>query len=233
MNIKVHLLGALVDYLPDSARGQTVLSLEDKRIEVLQIGPAGEKMVRSAALISMSNRANGRTGMGAVMGSKNLKAVVVRGKQKPSVANPDAFKILQKLGPKTMKPTGMDEFGKYGTPGVCSPQHHSGGLPTYNLTAVLSITTRTLTASSSLTNAREGIGRESDTLPKKMFDQPLKGGRSDGLALDKAEWDAALDAYYRLCEWDTKTGFPTRNKLEALGLGWIVAENEKLAQAVA
>ena len=132
MNIKVHLLGALVDYLPDSARGQTVLSLEDKRIEVLQIGPAGEKMVRSAALISMSNRANGRTGMGAVMGSKNLKAIVVRGKQKPSVANPDAFKILQKLGPKTMKPTGMDEFGKYGTPGVCSPQHHSGGLPTYN-----------------------------------------------------------------------------------------------------
>ncbi len=46
MNIKVHLLGALVDYLPDSDRGQTVLSLEDKRIEVLQIGPAGEKMVR-------------------------------------------------------------------------------------------------------------------------------------------------------------------------------------------
>ena len=132
MNIKVHLLGALVDYLPDSDRGQTVLSLEDKRIEVLQIGPAGEKMVRYAALISMSNRANGRTGMGAVMGSKNLKAVVVRGKQKPSVANPDAFKILQKLGPKTMKPTGMDEFGKYGTPGVCSSWHHPGGLPTYN-----------------------------------------------------------------------------------------------------
>ncbi len=98
---------------------------------------------------------------------------------------------------------------------------------------MLLITTRTLTASSSLTNAREDIGRESDTLPKKMFDQPLKGGRSDGLALDKAEWDAALDEYYRLCEWDTKTGFPTRNKLEALGLGWIVAENEKLAQAVA
>jgi hypothetical protein len=43
MNIKVHLLGALVDYLPDSDRGQTVLSLEDKRIEVLQIAPAGEK----------------------------------------------------------------------------------------------------------------------------------------------------------------------------------------------
>ena len=62
--------------------------LEDKRIEVLQIGPAGENLVRFAALISMSNRANGRTGMGAVMGSKNLKAVVVRGKQKPTIAHP-------------------------------------------------------------------------------------------------------------------------------------------------
>ena len=82
-------------------------------------------------------------------------------------------------------------------------------------------------------NAREGIGRESDTLPKKMFDQPLKGGRSDGLHLDKAEWDTALDDYYRLCEWDTQTGFPTKNKLESLGLGWVVAENDKLAQAVA
>ncbi|RZO42079.1 MAG: aldehyde ferredoxin oxidoreductase, partial [Proteobacteria bacterium] len=71
--------------------------LEDKRIEVLQIGPAGENMVRFAALISMSNRANGRTGMGAVMGSKNLKAVVVRGKQKPTIANPEKFKELQKL----------------------------------------------------------------------------------------------------------------------------------------
>ena len=46
----------------------------------------------------MSNRANGRTGMGAVMGSKNLKAVVVRGKQKPTIADPERFKELQKLG---------------------------------------------------------------------------------------------------------------------------------------
>ena len=53
--------------------------LDDKRIEVLQIGPAGENLVRYSALISMSNRANGRTGMGAVMGSKNLKAIAVKG----------------------------------------------------------------------------------------------------------------------------------------------------------
>ena len=106
--------------------------LEDKRIEVLQIGPAGENLVRFAALISMSNRANGRTGMGAVMGSKNLKAVVVRGKQKPTIADPERFKELQKLGKTNLEPTGMDSFGKYGTPEVTSPQNKSGGLPTYN-----------------------------------------------------------------------------------------------------
>ena len=55
--------------------------LGDDKIEVLQVGPAGENGVRFAGIFSMSNRANGRTGMGAVMGFKNLKAVAVRGKQ--------------------------------------------------------------------------------------------------------------------------------------------------------
>ncbi|MEK6222627.1 MAG: aldehyde ferredoxin oxidoreductase, partial [Chloroflexota bacterium] len=49
---------------------------DDNKIEVLQVGPAGENLVRFASIMSMSNRAFGRTGMGAVMGSKNLKAVV-------------------------------------------------------------------------------------------------------------------------------------------------------------
>ena len=72
--------------------------LEDKRIEVLQVGPAGEKGVRYAAMISMSNRANGRTGMGAVMGSKNLKAVAVRGKQRPAIADSVQTKRISKMG---------------------------------------------------------------------------------------------------------------------------------------
>ncbi|NJN44417.1 MAG: hypothetical protein HC806_06665 [Anaerolineae bacterium] len=48
--------------------------LGDDKIEVLQVGPAGEKAVRFAAMISMSNRAHGRTGMGAVMGSKKSQS---------------------------------------------------------------------------------------------------------------------------------------------------------------
>ena len=55
--------------------------LNDDGIEIAQVGPAGEWGSSMAAIMNMSNRANGRTGMGAVMGSKNLKAVVVRGKE--------------------------------------------------------------------------------------------------------------------------------------------------------
>ena len=492
--------------------------LEDKRIEVLQIGPAGENMVRFAALISMSNRANGRTGMGAVMGSKNLKAVVVRGKQKPSIANPEKFKELQKLAKTNLEPTGMDDFGKYGTPDVCSPQNKSGGLPTYNfnsgtfekheeingktlynehlrghekdeqnrfgrdtcfscsikckrvsqidegpfktdakyggpeyetlatfgsycgisnmdaiihanalcnmygmdtiscgatiswamecwaegkitaedtggieleygsaeamvkmtemiakqegfgkilaegsqkaseiigrgtedylitskgqeapahmpqvkrslsviyaanpfgadhessehdpaykaypermeqigltnpqerlalneemmrfamvtqhlssavdslsvcafifgasfqlydanqlvevvnavtgwdtdMTEILAVGERRLNMLRAF-NSREGIGRESDTLPKKMFKRPLEGGRSDGYSIDEKEWESALEDYYRLCDWDVMTGHPSLKKMESLGLGWVVAENEALSQVV-
>lgn len=53
--------------------------LGDERIRVAQIGPAGENLVRYAAVIHDVNRAAGRNGLGAVMGSKNLKAVAVRG----------------------------------------------------------------------------------------------------------------------------------------------------------
>lgn len=109
--------------------------LEDKRIEVLQIGPAGENGVKFAAMISMSNRANGRTGMGAVMGSKRLKAIVARGKQKPEIADKAGFKRLQKRGKTNLSPTGMAFFGKYGTPSVTAPQCKAGGLPTFNYTS--------------------------------------------------------------------------------------------------
>ncbi len=61
--------------------------LNDPRIQVLQTGIAGENGVRYAALINMANRANGRTGMGAVMGSKNLKAIAVRGSKRPAIAD--------------------------------------------------------------------------------------------------------------------------------------------------
>ncbi len=108
--------------------------LEDDRIEVLQIGPAGEKKVRFAAIMSMATRANGRTGMGAVMGSKKLKAIAVRGgKKKLPMADPEALRaIVQKAVPLVRGDEDVWELAKYGTIGIVESQSAVGGLPTRN-----------------------------------------------------------------------------------------------------
>lgn len=109
--------------------------LGDDRIEVAQVGPAGEAGVRFAAIMNMSNRANGRTGMGAVMGSKNLKAIAVRGKEgkkKFQVANPEGLNDLARHGARTLPGSGVAGLSKYGTAETTGAQHAVGGLPTYN-----------------------------------------------------------------------------------------------------
>lgn len=64
---------------------------KDYSIQVAAIGPGGENLVFFSSIVSSGNRVNGRTGMGAVMGSKKLKALAVRGSQSVEVANPLAF----------------------------------------------------------------------------------------------------------------------------------------------
>jgi aldehyde:ferredoxin oxidoreductase len=70
-------------------------------------------------------------------------------------------------------------------------------------------------------NAREGLTRDNDTLPDKVFTKALEGGRTDGLVLEREELAAALDAYYAQAGWDAATGNPTRATLESVGLGWV------------
>ncbi len=57
-------------------------------------------------------------------------------------------------------------------------------------------------------------------MPEKLF-KPLKGGVSDGWLFKRDEFSAALDKYYEMCGWDVKTGNPTREKLDQLGLNWV------------
>ncbi|HYF92185.1 MAG TPA: aldehyde ferredoxin oxidoreductase family protein [Symbiobacteriaceae bacterium] len=109
--------------------------LGDPKLEVAQIGPAGENLVRFAAIMNMANRANGRTGLGAVMGSKNLKAVAVRGTELPRAAEPDRFRELVRRFKELETATGIAHFGKYGTAGVVASQNYKGGLPTHNYNA--------------------------------------------------------------------------------------------------
>ncbi|MFC1965235.1 aldehyde ferredoxin oxidoreductase C-terminal domain-containing protein, partial [Chloroflexota bacterium] len=71
--------------------------LRDRGIKTLSIGQAGENMVRMACPIATGDRAPGRTGTGAVMGSKNLKAIAVRGSKSVKVAEPDKYiKLVKK-----------------------------------------------------------------------------------------------------------------------------------------
>jgi len=105
---------------------------DDKNIEVLQIGPAGENLVRFASIMNMCNRANGRTGMGAVMGSKNLKAIAVRGTSKVKVADAKALKEIVKWGASAIKTSAVSGLGKYGTGSEVAHGQTIGGLPSFN-----------------------------------------------------------------------------------------------------
>ena len=67
-------------------------AMGEPKARVLCIGPAGEKQVKMAAVMNDHGRAAGRTGMGAVMGAKNLKAIGLRGSGKVPLADPDGFK---------------------------------------------------------------------------------------------------------------------------------------------
>lgn len=83
--------------------------LGDSLIRVTSIGPGGENMVRFACIMNDLNCAAGRGGMGAVMGSKNLKAIAVRGHKRLKVADPEHIKeIRQGVAPKREAPHDFD-----------------------------------------------------------------------------------------------------------------------------
>jgi aldehyde:ferredoxin oxidoreductase len=90
--------------------------LGDYYIRVSAIGEAGEKLCRFAAIINDEFRAIGRTGMGAVMGSKNLKAVAVRGTNDVNVANLEGFKEFVKMIHERMKGPATKKYKTLGTP---------------------------------------------------------------------------------------------------------------------
>jgi aldehyde:ferredoxin oxidoreductase len=111
----------------------------DNDIEVATIGIAGEKRVRYAAIIGSYYRAAGRGGAGAVMGTKNLKAVAARGFGGVKVANPGKFMAAARKGYVQMT-TGKwgemneESLGKYGTTNLVTAIGEIGRLPTKNHT---------------------------------------------------------------------------------------------------
>ena len=123
-----HLMGKITGEVDDILHKEV-----DPKAEILQHGPGAENGVLFSTLVSMSNRHNGRTGMGLVMASKNLKAVVVRGTKKVGLADAKALTALNRIGPKAIPENGdMDGLAKFGTAVVVLFNNTIGTLPTRN-----------------------------------------------------------------------------------------------------
>ncbi len=105
-----------------------------KRCSVACIGPAGENLVYFANIMNDEHRAAGRTGVGAVMGSKKLKAIVVGGDERPQPVKPDEFDKVSKEAMNKIKtnPVTGEGLSKYGTAILVNIINNAGILPYKN-----------------------------------------------------------------------------------------------------
>lgn len=105
----------------------------DPKVKIACIGPGGEKLVRYSCITAGRYNVFGRTGMGAVMGSKNVKAVVVRGTTKPAAKDPEKIREIARWVAKNFnKPETCGLFYDYGTAGGVSMYNAIGSLPSNN-----------------------------------------------------------------------------------------------------
>lgn len=180
--------------------------LGDSKTEIAQIGMAGEKLANFAAIMNMSNRAWGRTGVGAVMGSKKLKAIAVRGTQRPNPADKKGITAVNRRGAKEFPGSDMEEFGRYGTPEVVMGNNGAGGLPTYNW-------------NSGHFDAAEAISGE------RLYDELLRGaeeGKQDKLGRDTCyacivRCKRVVEAEYKNHHLDPEYGGPEYETISTFG----------------
>lgn len=124
-----HLWGKVVSEATELVAQET-----PARAKVLSIGPAGERQSLLASIMNDIHRAAGRSGVGAVMGSKNLKAITVRGTQKPPIADPDKLKEANLSALKKIRENGVTSAGlpTYGSAVLVNIINENGMLPTNN-----------------------------------------------------------------------------------------------------
>jgi aldehyde:ferredoxin oxidoreductase len=102
----------------------------DRKLSIAAIGPAGEKRVAIACVVIDKHSFAGRCGLGAVMGSKNLKAIAVRGTRKAPLHDPDRAKVLmQKLSHDILEEVKKNGFREHGTPNLCVTAEGLGDMP--------------------------------------------------------------------------------------------------------
>jgi aldehyde:ferredoxin oxidoreductase len=120
---------------PAEVQADIRAELDDDRIRVLQIGIAGENLVRYASITNDLRHFNGRNGMGAVMGSKNLRAIAVRGHQRYQSMTYDSKGVMtigKKLAGQVKQHPASADLQNRGTPGIVEALNAGGILPTRN-----------------------------------------------------------------------------------------------------
>ncbi len=124
--------GKVVSKTEDAIRDETGMP----KLRVAGIGPAGENLVRFACIVNDKHRAAGRSGVGAVMGSKNLKAIAVRGNQGVRVARPrDYMSAIWSYHEHLAESPGRQGLTELGTAPTVDLVNAFGALPTRNFTA--------------------------------------------------------------------------------------------------
>jgi len=105
----------------------------DRKAKMLMIGPAGERLVKFAAIVTDNLRTASRGGGGAVMGSKNLKAIVIKGSKKPEIYDEKTFDDAVKEQIEKIKGNpGAESLRNFGTSMAVYPEYVGGCCPTYN-----------------------------------------------------------------------------------------------------
>jgi len=104
-----------------------------RNVGILEIGPAGENLVRYATVISQKGRSGGRPGIGAVMGSKKLKAIVIKGTKEPPVADKAMLRtVAEEAYKKILSSDNYDYWIRQGTMSTIQWSNQNNVLPTMN-----------------------------------------------------------------------------------------------------
>ncbi|MBU3916277.1 hypothetical protein KKA14_12150, partial [bacterium] len=170
--------------------------LGGKNLSIIQCGPAGEKKVRFASLMVDRNDVVGRTGLGAVMGDKNLRAVAVKGESKVDMADPEGINALKSTAKKNLETAGFPGILKRsGTAGVVAIQASGGNLATHNFS--------------------EGHHQDNKKLDASSFEEELGAGKSTCFGcIVSCRKRVAADAPYK---FTNKLGAPEFETLSLLG----------------
>lgn len=182
------------------------------RVSIAQCGPAGERLVRFASIMVDRNHAVGRTGLGAVMGSKLLRAVVIRSDRKKRVqfADPEGLKKLSALAGERLDTADFPAtLRKHGTPGIVGFQSKAGNMATRNYTL--------------------GCHEAYENLTGQVFDEKIGAGQTTCYGCPIAcRKRVRAEAPYRVTD---KLGGPEFETLSTLGSNLDIANAAAVAHA--